>query len=274
MHSWTSNAGDAPAGLYRFRAPRRTPQPALRLGAMGSGGGVSLEGAEPISLENFDTATARRSLLRQAPVLQPAVDTHGRTVILVYVPGAPGAGMAGEVYLVSLLCLADEIRHSARLFGMSNLTARLCVALVESGALRPAAVRCGIAYQTARSEIADAILATGANSQGGLIHELARAWLPSPIDGERATQLVMETFGLNRRNAQVACLRAAGLNRPEAAERLGISRWAMEDCSSAVFAALKVTKSPELSRVVVDLMLAAHFAQSLDTASDERRFGT
>lgn len=191
-------------------------------------------------------------------LLEATVDGSGRTVILAHASGR----RSPQALLISLLNLGDALRQTARRLGLSNLAARICVGLIEQGSLRAAATACGVSYHTARSELRDAMQWTEVTSQSGLVRVLAGDWLSHPLDGERAVTLLMKTFGLRRRDAQVAALRAAGLSRPDAARRLGMSRWAMEDCSSRIYTSLGVSKAPELTRLVIDLLLASDLAEN------------
>lgn len=273
--------GGAGARLYRFRSAsqiraaasrRGVSAPHRRLGFMSRCGAFTGEAGEdplPVPLDNLEPAAARRAVQENRPVLRPGIDLEGRTVILTYAPSRqdptsqPDA-MVCEVLLVSMLYRGEDLWDAARRFGLSNLTSRICVALVEEGSLRRASSRCAISHETARSEIALAMQAANVHSQSGLVRRLAEEWLCESLTGNRTAELLAATFGLTRRAARVAALRAFGLGRPQIAQALGLSRWAVEECCARVFTVLGARKAPDLTRIVVDLM-AAHEAAGAAT---------
>jgi len=259
------------ASSYPQVARLRPPSPALpphrRRRLLVRHGEAALEDEDLAALvpnEHLDIEAARTAAVTRGPVLRPATDRCGRTVILVYLPDsrpAPECMQTCEVVLVSMLQFGDDLRRTARALGMGNLAARVSQALVETGSLRRASRSLEISHLTAASEMRDALHAAGVHSQAGLIARLSGTWLSEPLYSERTIGLIMETFRLRRRDATVAALRASGLTRPEAAAELGISQWAMAESSANVFRTLGVTKAPELSRIVADLMLAADLAE-------------
>lgn len=229
-----------------------------------------------IPIESLDEAASSLAIRSEEAVIRPGVDDRSRTILLTYVPGPPPrAGhpdaRVSAVFLISLLHMGEALRRRARELGMSNLGARICVSLVENGSLRKASEACGISYQTARSEISEAMQVTGAKNQCALIHCLADDWLPYPFDGKRAIELLMSTFDLTLREAQMAALLAQGHRRPEVARKLGVSQWSVKSGCAHVFAALGVAKAPEITRVVIDLILAADVADRHQRATMAER---
>lgn len=210
--------------------------------------------------DSFQLKPARTAAATGRPVLSPSVDRLGRTIVLAYMP-QPVCGQPIEVRLVSMLTFGDALHDAARELGASKLAARVCRALVENGSLRRASRSLGIAHQTASSEIKDAMRLAGVNSQSGLVHRLADRWLTEPLWSDRAIDLLQSTFGLTPRDARAGALRALGYRRHEAAAEMGVSQWAMETSCSNVFATLGVSKAPELTRILVDLLLAADLAE-------------
>jgi len=219
-------------------------------------------GAFPVEVDNLDIAACRTAVATQAPVLRPAADRLGRTVVVIHSPG-PAHELPCEARVVSLLHFGDLLRQAARGLGMSGLGARVCCALVEHGSLRLASRALGISHLTAASEIRDALRAADVHSQSALIHRLAGHWLGDSLRSDRAIALLRSAFNLTLRDARAAALRAAGYTRPEAASVLGVSRWSIEESSANVFAVLGVSKAPELTRLVADLMLSADLADAL-----------
>lgn len=248
---------DDPVGLQRF----------TRRGWVGLDGrldGQSEAIACIVGEDAFDPNAVRHALRSGEPVLRPSFDRQGRTIILVYGPDArPEGETCAPVLLTSLLAFGDALHQSARRFGVGKFTARICTALVENGSLRRAATQCGVTHQTARSEIADAMQAMGVTSQCSLVRKMAADWLCDSLESERMIDLLRTTFRLSPRDARVASLRAMGHSRQETAERLGVSRWAVEDSSANVFLTLGVVKAPDLTRILVDLMLASAVADAL-----------
>lgn len=264
-----------PSGLHqpmRAQPARREPAPRHRVAFVTSEGRLALEseGAAPlVPAESIEPDIMRRAISRKAAILRPTLDSHGRTLILSYVPARPAGAEAAEarapaVFLASLTHMGEAVRQTARAsFGMTKLSARVCAALIETGTLRRASKACGVTYLTAQSEMADIMQAAEVNNQSALICKLAETWQPVSLGGDEAALLLTSTFGLSPRDARIAGLIAAGLAREEAGERLGVSKWAIKSSCTRIFSVLGVAKAPELTRVVTDLLLAADLAASL-----------
>lgn len=267
---WTTSERPAPEPT-RAETARRTTAPYSRVAFVTSEGRLALEseGALPlVPVEGIEPDIMRRAISRKEAILRPSLDRHGRTIILAYVPARPAGAEATEarapaVFLASLMHMGEAVHQTARSqFGMTKLSARVCAALIETGTLRRASKACGVTYLTAQSEMADIMQAAEVGNQSALICRLAQEWRPGPLDSEEATLLLANTFGLIPRDARIAGLIAMGLAREEAGDRLGVSKWAIKSSCTRIFSILGVAKAPELTRVVIDLLLAAELAAS------------
>ncbi|NBB24193.1 alpha/beta fold hydrolase [Porphyrobacter sp. SLTP] len=142
-------------------------------------------------------------------------------------------------------------------FGMSPSVTRLVVALFQSGDVRAAAARAGLAYETAREYLGAARQMVGATNLQNLITLIGLGIARTGRNAEESDALLAYAYGLSERQTQIAGLIANGAARQAVARTLGVSEALVKKELAHIFAAVDVTNAAALARTMVEFRLLA-----------------
>jgi pimeloyl-ACP methyl ester carboxylesterase/DNA-binding CsgD family transcriptional regulator len=214
----------------------------------------------------IDPGLAQRALRSGKPVVVPVAvesDAGSESVIFVYAsaamafplwrlpPELAAEAPAGKVVvLTTLAARAEPIERACAAFGLTGLQTRIVLAVVRAGSIKAAAGRLGISHVTAREALSDVYRRTGARRLPevvGLLSGLAFGLMPSQSDH---APLLVDVWGLTRKQAAITLLVASGASREEAARALGLSVAVVRKDLEQVFATLRVGSASELARTV------------------------
>jgi pimeloyl-ACP methyl ester carboxylesterase/DNA-binding CsgD family transcriptional regulator len=151
------------------------------------------------------------------------------------------AAHAGEGPL-TVACLA---------YGLTGLQTRLAIESIRSGSIRAAAERLGVAHDTAREALANALKRTGAPRLPALVSRLTSLAF-GVLPGGSQQALLDEVWGLSSRQAQIAGLVAEGLPRRAIAEALGLSEAVVKKELDRVYAIVGAPSAAGLSRRIAE----------------------
>lgn len=204
----------------------------------------------------------------------------GPTIVIVGSPSAIGrivldrTVMPGPVPDAGLCVLRPDwsrietlLRSFAMDFGMSPSVTRLVVALFQTGDVRAAGVRAGLAYETAREYLGVARELVGAANLQNLITLIGLGIARTGSDAEESDALLAYAYGLSERQTQIAGLIANGAARQEVARTLAVSEALVKKELAHVFAAVDVASAAALARAMVEIRLLA-IATNLHDARD------
>ncbi len=152
--------------------------------------------------------------------------------------------------------------HAARAYGLSRQESRLVAAIARLGDLQAAAADTGVAYETARKLVANALRKTGATRQTDLVRRILAAAAGNLRAPEGAARLFAELFGLSLRQAGLAQALAHGATRDSAAAALGISSERAKADLKVVFQACGVANAVDLARIVTEVDALAGLARA------------
>ncbi|MFO6431521.1 alpha/beta fold hydrolase [Erythrobacter sp. W302b] len=150
-----------------------------------------------------------------------------------------------------------QLHGFARDFGMSPSVTRLVVALFQSGDVRAAAARVGLAYETAREYLGTARQMVGAANLQNLITLIGLGIARTGSNAEESDALLAYAYGLSERQTQIAGLIANGAARQEVARMLKVSEALVKKELAHIFAAVDVTNAAALARTMVEFRLLA-----------------
>ena len=150
-----------------------------------------------------------------------------------------------------------QLRGFTKDFGMSPAVARLVVALFQTGDVRAAAVRAGLAYETAREYLGVARALVGATNLQNLITLIGLGIARTGSNAEESDALLAYAYGLSERQTQIAGLIANGAARQEVARTLAVSEALVKKELAHVFAAVDVANAAALARAMVEFRLLA-----------------
>ena len=150
-----------------------------------------------------------------------------------------------------------QLHSFARDFGMSPSVTRLVVALFQSGDVRAAAARAGLAYETAREYLGTARQMVGAANLQNLITLIGLGIARTGSNAEESDALLAYAYGLSERQTQIAGLIANGAARQEVARTLKVSEALVKKELAHIFAAVDVTNAAALARTMVEFRLLA-----------------
>lgn len=188
----------------------------------------------PVAVAAATVAMARRWPL--APAVRAALDS--------------GVGAFAVVAFRPDVSAWDQ---AARAYGLSPQENRLAAALARRGDLQLAAQDTGVAYETARKLVGNAMRKVGAARQTDLVRlilSVAGGGVSAPEGGIR---LFADLFGLSLRQAELARALANGATRDGAADALGISRHGGKADLKVVFQACGVANAVDLARLVAEV---------------------
>jgi pimeloyl-ACP methyl ester carboxylesterase/DNA-binding CsgD family transcriptional regulator len=214
----------------------------------------------------IDPGLVQRALRSGAPVVVPvAIETQdgAESAIFVYAsaamafplwrlpPELSAEAPSGKVVVLTTLAARTEpVARACAAFGLTGLQTRVVLAVVRAGSIKAAAGKLGISHITAREALSNVYRRTGARRLPelvGLLSGLAFGLLPSEADH---APLLVDVWGLTRKQASIALLVAGGASREEAARALGLSVAVVRKDLEQVFAALRVGSASELARTV------------------------
>lgn len=165
--------------------------------------------------------------------LAVAEQTPGAVVVLMTVPRRP-----------------KPLLSACEAYGLTDLQQRTVMAVMNTGSIKLAAARAGIAYVTARETMSDVFKRVGVRGTPGLIMQLsALAFGVLPLGG-KANPLLTDIWGLTERQAAVAALIVEGHSRAEAGVLLGLSESVIKKEIERVFATLEITSAAALARTL------------------------
>jgi pimeloyl-ACP methyl ester carboxylesterase/DNA-binding CsgD family transcriptional regulator len=164
---------------------------------------------------------------------------------------AAARGLAGGVVILAAQAGERPLTAACRAYGLTGLQTRLAIESIRSGSIRLAAERLGLAHDTAREALADALKRVGAPRLPALVGRLTSLAFGVLADGaERA--LLDEVWGLSPRQAQIAGLVAEGLPRRAVGDALGVSEAVVKKEVDRVYAIVGVTTAAALSRKIAE----------------------
>lgn len=161
------------------------------------------------------------------------------------------------VIAVSLSHMADDVAYAARALGLSNLEAKVCAALFAHGNIKRAAAHAGVSYHTARKALAGAMKTLGVSRQTSLIRRLSQLATAAAPPRSAVEQIVIDVFGLQRRDAKLIHLLCEGYSRSDAARICGLSASVAKDRFSHIFQELEIDSATDLPTLVIGAFASA-----------------
>ena len=230
-----------------------------------------------------DPAAVAAAAAGQPPAAMSIAAPDGTPAIIVHAPAAAASGWplppdiaaALRPGLVVAITSAGSITgrplaDAAAAFGLSGLEARVTIATIETGSIRLAAARLGIAYQTAREAVAAAMRRVGVNRVPALVSRLSSLGFGILPFGPDDTSLLADAWGISPRQATLGLLLAQGLSRAEAAAALGLSDAVIKKTLEGLYQILGVTSAASLARLLAEANAMAWVMQA--TAGEIGRF--
>lgn len=150
--------------------------------------------------------------------------------------------------------------RAARAYGLSRQQSRLAEALARRGNLRDAADATGLAYESARKLVGQAMDKVGAARQTDLVRRVLTAAAGDLRAPEGGTRLFADLFGLSARQATLAQAVAHGATREAAAAALAVSRETAKAEMKVVFQACGVANAVDLARIAAEVDALAGLA--------------
>lgn len=158
---------------------------------------------------------------------------------------------------VSLSHMADDVEYSARALGLSNLEAKVCAALFAHGNIKRAATHAGVSYHTARKALSSAMKTLGLSRQTSLIRKLSELATAAAPPRSAVEQIVVDVFGLQKRDAKLIHLLCEGYSRNDAAKICGLSASVAKDRFSYIFQELEIESATDLPILVMGAFASA-----------------
>ena len=176
------------------------------------------------------------------------------------------AGALGGDALIVVAFRPNERSWSraARALGLTAAEARIVSALSETGHLKSAAHREGVAYETARKLIAFAMGKTRSRRQADLLALISRVAMGESATVEAAELLLADTYSLSVRQAKLGRLAASGFARSQIAAVAKISEAVVKQELKLVFAACDVAGVADLARTVAEVEALAGLVMGCD----------
>ncbi|MBO9546484.1 alpha/beta fold hydrolase [Caulobacter sp.] len=225
--------------------------------------------AEELGERYIDPGLVARALHSGKPVVAPvAVESGGgpESVIFVYAPAgeafpawrlppelAQEAPTGKVVVLTTLSARAGPIEQACAAFGLTASQTRIVQAVIRAGSIKGASEMLAISHVTGRETLSEIYRRTGTRRVSelvGLLSGLAFGAMPSEADH---APLLVDVWGLSRKQASIALVVAGGASREEAARALGLSVAVVRKEMEQVFATLRVSSASELARTVSTL---------------------
>lgn len=149
-------------------------------------------------------------------------------------------------------------------WGFSASEGRVAAALVRTGDLRRAALAAGVAYETARGCVAEAMAKTGARRQPELVRQLTLLAFSDLPSDDATWRTFADVYGLTVRQSRVAQLIALGATRAAAAGALGISDQSAKADLKVVYEQCDIDGGAALGRIVAELDALTRLASATD----------
>ena len=156
--------------------------------------------------------------------------------------------------------------RAARALGLTAGETRIVSALSETGHLKTAAHRAGIAYETARKLLAFAMTKTKSRRQADLLAMISRLATGEAATVEASELLLADTYALSVRQAKLARLAASGFARAQIAKVAGTSEAVVKQELKIVFAACGVAGVADLARIVAEVEALAGLVLGCDVS--------
>lgn len=158
---------------------------------------------------------------------------------------------------VALSNQTEALTAAAKAFGFTALETRVAVALVQSGGLPEAALRCAVAYDTAREAIESARRKAGVARQPALVARLTAVASHVGEDNREADRVLVDTFGLTPREAALALALTRAGSRKEAARAAGVSDALAKKQYAKIFEVLGARSASDVSCTVLEAIATA-----------------
>lgn len=187
-------------------------------------------------------------------------------------PAIAAAARPGQIVVVTTAgsISGHPLADAVQAFGFAGLEARVTIATIETGSIRAAADRLGIAYQTAREAIASAMRRAGVNRLPALVSLLSSLSFGILPQGRDDTSQLADIWGISPRRATLGLLLAEGLSRAEVATALGLSGAVVKKEVDALYDVLGVGSAAALARLIAEANAMAWIMQA--TSGDIGRF--
>ncbi len=144
-------------------------------------------------------------------------------------------------------------------FGLTPLEARLAEAFLFAPTLEIAAEQAGVGRETARDAMARIVAKTGARRSGGVVRRLTELMSAVRDQGPLSADLLNQTFGFTRSEAEVALRLIAGETQREAAQGLGLSPETVRGYAKAALTKAGAARVKDLARVAAEAQALARF---------------
>lgn len=184
-------------------------------------------------------------------------DAAARWPIVMPEPDVKRPSGARVAVIVALSDQAEALHNAARAFGFTPLETRVALALVQCGALPDAARYCDIAYETAREAIESARRKAGVARQAALVARLTSVAAQVGDDEAEATRVLVDTFALSPREAQLAVYLMRTGSRQDATRGAGVSAAVAKKTFTRIFEALGAKSASAVSSTVLEAIAAA-----------------
>lgn len=166
--------------------------------------------------------------------------------------GAAARTPGADVVIMAFTPLGDSpvARRALSVFGLSDLEARVAVALLEAPTLEIAASRVGVGRETARSALNGAMRKVGVKRTPELVRRISDVICGAPT-GEG--DILGQALDLTPAQAQVARLAADGASVADAAGKLGVTTETVKSHLRSVFRKSGIERAKDLGRADVEL---------------------
>jgi DNA-binding CsgD family transcriptional regulator len=165
------------------------------------------------------------------------------------------------IRLAALDSRLDRFNRARSIFRLTPGEERLLCRLAQSGALRDAAAREGVTYETARTMLKNLLAKTGHPRQPALVGAALKL---GALDSDAGMRQV---FGLTARQSAIARRFALGFTRDEVAGQLGLGVESVKAELKVVYLTLGVGNATALAAVAAQIGLAARMLAAQDVGA-------
>lgn len=198
------------------------------------------------------TTAGKAGSWRLPPEIAAAARLPGAAfVALSATPGSTGAGFLQACAAFRLTPGQTRVTHSVLL----------------TGNIRQTAIDLGIAYDTAREAIIEAMRKVGVRKLPALIERLVRLSFGVWPTGDLGEAILLDCWGLTLRQASLALRVAEGMGRSQAAAAMGVSEATVKAELKVVFEVLGVQSATGLARVVVEAQILGLLTDATGTST-------
>jgi pimeloyl-ACP methyl ester carboxylesterase/DNA-binding NarL/FixJ family response regulator len=189
------------------------------------------------------------------------------TAVIVYAPGARtntwrltpelhAAAQARPGSVVILTAQLDEnaapLRDACLAYGLTGLQTRVALETIRTGAIKLAAERLDVSYQTAREALSEAMRRVGAQRLPGLVTRLTSLAFGVFPGYPSTSDVLADVWGLSQRQIVIAGMLAEGASRPQIAQLLGVSLALVKKELEEAYSLLQVGSGASLARKLVE----------------------